>query len=93
MESLLQMGCLRILHAGNPTICAITPEGEDALFEYQRTQDEMREQAAKRRADEDKRIRERLADKRHDWAIAIFSALGGSAITLFIEHVITPLFH
>lgn len=72
---------------------AIPPAGKDALFEYQRAQDKMREQAAKRRADEDKRIRERLADKRHDWAIAIFSALGGSAITLFIEHVITPLFH
>lgn len=72
----------------------ITPDGHAALMEEKRRKHVMREKRAQDRAKEEKRIQERREDRRHDWAIAIFGFLSGSAFTLLMEHVLIPfVFH
>ena len=69
----------------------LTTAGRDALAEYQRADHEMRKQDAQRYADKEERRFERAQDRRHDWALAIFSVLAGSALTLFVEHILLLL--
>lgn len=69
----------------------LTVTGRDALAEYQRAEYEMSKQDAQRHADKEERRRERVQDRLHEWALAIFSALAGSALTLLVEHFLLPL--
>ena len=72
----------------------ITPDGHCALAKEKRRQHIMRKKRDKERAEEETRIQERIEDRRHDWAIAIFGFLSGSAFTLIVEHVLIPfVFH
>lgn len=73
-------------NTGNLIVIAyqITVAGEDALAEYERTQDEMRKQDA-----------DHKADRRAQIVAAVLGACAGSAMTLLVEHFreILEIFH
>ena len=62
----------------------ITPAGISALMEYDRQQDEMRQQATAQAAEEERRVREQRKSQAHDWRVGIFGAIIAGVVILII---------
>ena len=67
------------------TIECITPQGHQALADYERTQDVIRQQRAAQRAEEERRVREKREDRRHSWKVAILGAIVAGTVVLLIS--------
>lgn len=61
------------------TMCVITEIGKDALAEYERAEDEMRQQKADKES-------EKKSDHKFQILNTLFGAIVGAVITLLIEH-------
>lgn len=66
----------------------ITTAGRDALFEKQRADNKLIEDAANKRSDEARQTKERKLDFRRSLFIAVISSIASTALALFVEHVL-----
>ena len=64
----------------------LMPEGLHALMLEEECRQNRTAEEEKAKAAELQRIQERKQDRRHEWAIAIFSYLGGAVTALCVEH-------
>lgn len=81
---------------GTPSEFCITPSGKDYLASLDWELEQMRQERAEQNRNIERRAREHLMDKRHNWMVTIVGTAIGAAISsgviLIVEHILIPLF-
>ena len=89
-KSLKDKGCFELRYSlkDNVTLCVLSTNGNDELYMFEQNQKERAEQ--KRKYDEQiaKADEDRKKQFKHDWLVAIFSAVIGFILGLIVEHFI-----